>query len=116
MSDTAAHDYPLPPPTFEFFVLSLKMQAEMHLGLFHFGEEKDRPEPDLRLARHSIDLLAMVQDKTKGNLSMEEQRLVENTLTELRFRYVQKLEEAGKSRPAEAETPAEDKPAETTAE
>jgi hypothetical protein len=112
MSDTAAHDYPLPPPTFEFFVLSLKMQAEMHLGLFHFGEEKDQPQPDLRLARHSIDLLAMVQEKTKGNLSLEEQRLVENTLTELRFRYVQRVEESGRER--EAATP--EKPTETAAD
>jgi hypothetical protein len=105
MSDTAAHDFPLPPPTFEFFVLSLKMQTEVHLGLFHFGEEKDRPEPDLRLARHSIDLLAMVQEKTKGNLSLDEQRLLENTLTELRFRYVQKMEEKGKAQaPGAGET------------
>jgi hypothetical protein len=79
----------LPPPTFEFLVLSLKMQAEMQLGLLHFGEEKDRPEPDLNLARHTIDMLAMLADKTKGNLDLEEQRLVENSLTELRFRFVQ---------------------------
>ena len=108
MSDTAEHDFPLPPPTFDFFVLSLKMQAEMHMGLLHFGEET---QPDLRLARHSIDLLAMIEEKTKGNLSLEEQRLVGNTLTELRFRYVQKLEEKGK-----AHESTEEKPAETPAE
>ena len=82
-------DMPLPPATFEFFVLSLKMQAEMSMGLIHFGDEQDRPKPDLRVARHSIDLLAMIADKTKGNLSLEEQRLIENSLTELRFRFVQ---------------------------
>src|SRR3954466_10680000 len=86
------HEQPLPPATFEFFVLSMKMQAEMHLGLIHYGDEKDRPKPDFRVARHSIDLLAMFADKTKGNLSMEEQRLIENSLTELRFRYVQVME------------------------
>ena len=64
----------------------------MHLGMFHFGEEKDRPEPDFRIARHTIDLLAMLQDKTRGNVSIEEQRLVENSLTELRFRFVQAME------------------------
>jgi hypothetical protein len=90
------HEYPLPPATFEFFVLSMKTQAEMALGLIHFGEEKDRPEPDLRVARHSIDLLGMICDKTKGNLSIDEQRLIENSLTELRFRYVQVLESRGK--------------------
>ena len=92
MSESEA---PLPPATFEFFVLSLKMQAEMSMGLIHFGEEKDRPEPDLRVARHSIDLLAMIAEKTKGNLSIEEERLIENALTELRFRYVQVMESKG---------------------
>ncbi|SRR5579871_1381768 len=94
MSD---QDYPLPPATFEFLILSLKTQAEMHLGLFHFGEEKDRPEPDFRLARHNIDLLAVLQEKTRGNISIEEQRLVENSLTELRFRFVQAKEQIGKT-------------------
>jgi len=85
-------EYPLPPATFEFLILSLKAQTEMHLGMFHFGEEKDRPAPDFRVARHSIDLLAMLQEKTRGNVTMEEQRLVENALTELRFRFVQAME------------------------
>ena len=78
----------LPPATFEFLVLSLKMQAEVQLGLMHFGEERDRPEPNLPLARHSIDMLGVLMEKTKGNLSTEEHRLLENTVTELRFRYV----------------------------
>lgn len=82
-------EMPIPPATFEFFVLSMKMQAEMSMGLIHFGEEKDRPAPDLRVARHSIDLLSMIAEKTKGNLSLDEQRLIENSLTELRFRFVQ---------------------------
>src|SRR5579864_2657630 len=86
-------EYPLPPATFEFLVLSLKTQTEVHLGLLYFGEEKERPEPEFRMARHSIDLLAMIQDKTRGNLAMEEQRLIENALTELRFRYVQAMEQ-----------------------
>lgn len=101
MSDT---DYPLPPATFEFLTLSLKTQTEIHLGLLHFGEEKDRPEPDLRVARHTIDMLAMIQDKTKGNLTTEEQRLIENSLTELRFRFVQAMEKAPKEpEPAQSE-------------
>jgi hypothetical protein len=85
-------ELPLPPATFEFLVLSLRMQAELQLGVLHFGEEKDRPQPDLRAARHSIDLLGVLSEKTKGNLNLEEQRLVENSLTELRFRYVQAAE------------------------
>ena len=82
--------FPLPPPTFEFLVFSLKMQAEMKLGLLSFGpEEGEKEAPDLPAARHAIDMMAMIVEKTKGNLSLEEQRLVENSLTELRFRYIQ---------------------------
>ena len=87
-------DQPLPPATFEFFVLSMKMQAELHLGLVNIGEET--PKPDFRVARHSIDLLSMFAEKTKGNLSLDEQRLIENALTELRFRYVQVVEHGKK--------------------
>lgn len=100
MSD---QEYPLPPATFEFLILSLKAQTEMHLGMYHFGEEKDRPAPDFRVARHTIDLMAMLQEKARGNMTMEEQRLVENSLTELRFRFVQAMESAQK-KPSGAET------------
>jgi hypothetical protein len=93
-------DFPLPPVSFEFLTLSLKMQAEMQLGLLHFGEEKDRPKPNLPVARHTIDLLGLIQEKTKGNLTIDEQRLIENTLTELRFRYIQVVEQTNKQQAA----------------
>ena len=53
--------------------------------------------PDLQIARHSIDLLDIVKSKTEGNLTLEESRLLENTLTELRFRYIQRVEEINKA-------------------
>ncbi len=56
------------------------------MDLLPFGEKS---EPDFELARHHIDLLAMLQDKTKGNLTSEEQRALDNSVTELRFRFVQ---------------------------
>jgi hypothetical protein len=87
---------PLPPPSFGFLVLSLRAQAEMQLGLMQFGEE-EKAEPDLLLARHTIDLLGILLEKTKGNLSLEEHRMLENSLTELRFRFVQVSEKAGKA-------------------
>ncbi len=86
----------LPPASFEFLIFSLRAQTEMQLGLFHFGEENEKPEPDLDLARHSIDILGVLLDKTKGNLTVSEQRLLENSLTELRFRYIQAVEESKK--------------------
>ena len=91
-SPPEVNEYPLPPASFTFLVLSLKTQAELQMGLIHFGEEQDRPEPQFRVARHTIDLIAMLHEKTKGNLSLDEQRLIENSLTELRLRYVQALE------------------------
>jgi Domain of unknown function (DUF1844) len=87
MSEAESH--PLPPPTFTFLVLSLRAQTEIQLGLMRFEEDEEKPPPNLATARHSIDLLAMLFEKTKGNLSLEEQRLIENSLTELRFRFVQ---------------------------
>jgi hypothetical protein len=92
--DSAAQQAPIPPASFEYLVATFRFQVEMQLGMLHFGEEKDRPEPNLDLARHFIDMLAMLQEKTRGNLSLEEQRLLDNSITELRFRFVQT---AGKS-------------------
>src|SRR5579862_5441457 len=88
MSET---DFPLPPANFEFLVYSLKTQAEMQLGLYNFmGENADKDAgPNLPAARHAIDLLAVIAEKTRGNLALDEQRLLENALTELRFRFVQ---------------------------
>ncbi len=86
-------DFPLPPASFEFLIESILMQTQMQLGLIHFREKDEESEPNLPLAKHSIDMLAMLQEKTRGNLSAEEQRLIENGLTELRFRYVQVADE-----------------------
>jgi hypothetical protein len=86
----------LPPPDFGFLIYSLRLQSELSLGLLPFGEEK---KPDFNLARHHIDLLAMLQEKTRGNLSLEEQRALDNSVTELRFRFMQVREQ--ESRPQE---------------
>lgn len=105
------NEYPVPPANFLFLVESILMQAQMQLGLLKFGEQDENDsEPNLPLARHSVDLLGMLQEKTKGNLTVEEQRLLENGLTELRFRYVQVFEELKqKSEPKAVATEAEKK-------
>jgi hypothetical protein len=90
----------LPPPDFGFLVYSLRLQAELSLGLLPFGDEK---KPDFNLARHHIDLLAMLQEKTRGNLTMEEQRALDNSVTELRFRFIQAREQ--ESRQQESRQP-----------
>jgi hypothetical protein len=86
---------PLPPASFLFLVLSLRAQCEIQLGLMQYGEE-EKSAPDLELARHTLDLMGMLHEKTKGNLSLEENRMLENSLTELRFRYVQVSDEVAK--------------------
>ena len=87
---------PMPPASFTFIVLSLRAQTEMQLGLMQFDEEEKQP-PNLTMARHTIDLMAVLMEKTKGNLSLDEHRMLENSLTELRFRFVQVSDELSKS-------------------
>ena len=81
---------PLPKASFDLLVFSLGMQAQMELSQIPAPEELPKP---LNLPRHTIDLLSVLQQKTKGNLTLEESRLLGNTLTELRFRYVQRVKD-----------------------
>ncbi len=84
MSSTGAA---LPQLDFGTFVMSLASSALMHLGeLPHADSEK--PEPNLALAKQTIDLLGLLQDKTRGNLTDEEGQLLQNLLYDLRMRYV----------------------------
>lgn len=86
-------------------ILLLRLQAEASLGLFGAPDDKEAPEPQFEAARHFIDLLTMLQEKTKGNLNMEEERSLGNTITELRFRYVQAFD-AHQKKASQAEAPA----------
>ena len=109
MAETTEPSYeiPIPPASFSFLVESILMQTQLQLGLLDLGEKDENPpEPNLPLARHSIDILAMLQQKTQGNLSVEEQRLIENGLTELRFRYVQVADELKKRSGVQTPSPA----------
>jgi hypothetical protein len=80
----------LPPADFDFLVYSLRLQAELNLGAFPM---EDHNTPDFELARHNIDLLGVLQEKTKGNLTPDEQRALDNSVTELRMRFVQVTQE-----------------------
>ena len=74
--------------TFERFVASLYMTALLQLGLMR---EQGAPagQVDLLGARQTIDTLGIIQDKTKGNVTLAEQNLLENCLYELRMAYVE---------------------------
>jgi hypothetical protein len=71
----------LPPLDFSTFVVSLRTSAVLHLGT-------DAELTDLALARQEIDLLGILEEKTRGNLTGEEERLLSQVLFDLRTRYV----------------------------
>ncbi|MFQ5663798.1 MAG: DUF1844 domain-containing protein [Terriglobia bacterium] len=72
---------------FESLVLSISTSAMYQLGLVE-DPGRGRIPADLEAARHTIDMLAVIQEKTQGNLSATEQRLLEQVLYELRLSYV----------------------------
>ena len=78
---------PLPPPTFEVLVSSLGMQAMISMGLTP-SPASGKPEGDLDQAKHLVDTLAMLEEKTEGNRTPEETALLGNFLHELRMAYV----------------------------
>ena len=75
--------------TFSGFVLSLATTAALHFGDLADPETGRRPEPDIESAKRIIELLEMLQAKTKGNLIPEEEKLLDDLLYELRMRFVQ---------------------------
>jgi hypothetical protein len=85
----------LPPADFDFLIYSLRLQTELSLGLLPFSPPgEDDTGLDFDLARHNIDLLAMLQQKTKGNLTDDEQCALDNSVTRLRFHLTQIQQEA----------------------
>ena len=79
--------YALPPVDFSGLILSLSHAALMHLGQIP-DPQTGQTHEDHEMARHSIDTISMLQEKTKGNLTPEEQKLTDNVLTELRLAFV----------------------------
>jgi hypothetical protein len=80
----------LPPADFATLVLSLGSSAVAYLGE-EPGLEGAEPTRNLPMAKHAIDLLSVLEEKTKGNLTSEEQQIIENLLFDLRIRYVEAI-------------------------
>lgn len=80
---------PAPPVDFTAFLLSLATSALYHLGLVADPESGKPGELNLPVARQTIDTLELLEEKTRGNLTDEEQTLLGNLLAELRMRYVE---------------------------
>ena len=94
----------LPPASFENFVFNLYNTVLMYLGFQ--DPETGKLIRNLPLARHTIDTLGMIQEKTKGNLEAPEGNLLENMLYELRMNYI-RATKAAEEEPKE-EAPKED--------
>jgi hypothetical protein len=81
---------PLPEMDFSSFIFSLSTSA-----LLHLGEVPDpltqKTEKNLPLAKQTIDILGMLKEKTRGNLTGDEEKLLDNFLTDLRWRYVREV-------------------------
>ncbi len=86
----------MPEVTFTAFIMSLNTSA-----LFHLGEIAD-PETgekviDFSLARHAIDTLVLLQEKTKGNLDSDETEMLKNILYDVKLRFVKAVKDQKES-------------------
>jgi hypothetical protein len=80
-------DEQYPPIDFNTFILSLSTSAMMNMGAVP-EPESGQTELNLPLAKQTIDLIALLEEKSRGNLTGEEERLVSQVLQDLRDRYV----------------------------
>lgn len=92
---------PLPSIDFSTLILSLSQTALVHLGIApspeggpEGGPDGAPSAPDLPLARQTIDMIGMLQEKTKGNLTGSEEHLIEQVLYDLRLKYVDRSKES----------------------
>ena len=82
---------PLPEGNFAALVSMLTTQALFALGFLQVKGQEDR-KPDLAMAKYNIDMLQTLDEKTKGNLTPEEETVLTSTLNELRMGYVKVAE------------------------
>ncbi len=85
--DASRQETPLPEINFTSFLLSISTSALIQLGEIPDPVNKQGVK-ELPLAKQTIDLIGMLKEKTKGNLTPEEEKLIEHILYDLRMRYV----------------------------
>ena len=76
----------MPPASFGSLINTLMTQALFYLG--DLAPQGSEPTVNLDMAKHQVDTLSLLEEKTKGNLTEEEQRLLDTALYETRTRYV----------------------------
>ncbi|MHC4509577.1 MAG: DUF1844 domain-containing protein, partial [Planctomycetota bacterium] len=84
---------PLPEGNFAALVSMLTTQALFALGLLQIKGQEQK-QPDLELAKYNIDMLETLEEKTRGNLTKEEEAVLANTLSELRMGYVKRARQS----------------------
>jgi hypothetical protein len=94
---------PIPPPSFPELVQMILIQAMAGFGGYQTPDGQTVP-PELEVAKHYIDLLALLGEKTKGNLTDDEKKLMGAALYELQMRFVQV---SGAAPPAAGARPAQ---------
>ncbi len=95
---TATASAPNLPVSFSTLVLSLASSAILAMGL-EKNPATGQIDKDLELARFNIDMLGMLKDKTKNNLTKDEQEFVENVISDLQIKFV--YVSGGKKEPAQ---------------
>jgi hypothetical protein len=86
LAPAAGRERQLPPASFTTLVQSLVTQILFYLG--ELGARGSEPMLNLDMAKHNIDVLGVLEEKTRGNLTDEEKRLLDGALYESRMRYV----------------------------
>lgn len=79
----------LPRVSFIAFIFSLASNAAVHFGDLPDPLSHEQRPPDLEAAGQLIEIIAMLEEKTRGNLTAEERQLIDQVLFELRMRYVE---------------------------
>lgn len=78
---------PLPEVNFSSFILSLSSSTLLHLGEIADPQSGEKKK-DMALAKQSIDIISLLKNKTKGNLTQEEEKLLDHLLYDLQMRFV----------------------------
>ena len=88
LAEETTHEEALPDPSFAELVNMIALQAMIGFGGMA-GPDGQRIPSNFEIAKHYIDMLQVLEDKTKGNLSEEEKKMLDQVLYEIRMRYMQ---------------------------
>ena len=108
--DAGGNEMPIPEASFEVLLATLSSQAMAMMGLFPGPEGV--PETNFPLSKHFIDIIAVIEEKTAGNLTDDEAALIKDNLHQLRMAYVE-LKKQSDAGPTGADEPASPSPSPT---